>query len=591
MSFVDLRAFLRFLEARGDLRRITAEVDPNQDVTIIQHHVLQANGPALLFENVRGSPYRLVSNLFGTRARVDAVFGCPPRDYGEELAAAAARLMPPSLSALWGTRGVLRRAFRARLARVRTGPVLEQVDEPADLNRLPCLTCWPLDGGAFFTLPLVHTVDPVTGRGNVGIYRLQRFDASSTGMHWQIEKGGGFHFHQACQLDQPLAVSVFLGGPPSLTLAAVAPLPEGVDERLLAAAIAGRPLEVVTRPSTGHRVPAHSEFVLEGSVRKGDVRREGPFGDHLGHYSHSGDFPVFRVDRVLARRDAIYPATVVGKPPQEDFHIGVALQEFALPLLKLMRPAICDLWAYPETGFHPLAVLSVKERYPREALKHALGLLGEGQLSLSKVVIVVSPGTDVRDFADVSDQLWANLGCRDGLHLLAPTAQDTLDFTGPAPNTGSRLVLLATRRPEGALRTPEVGADPGVADFSGGVSEIRRLGRAVMILRLTAGTAPARVRAILAAHPTASDCLFHVLVSDDVPLDDTMLALWGWFTRFDPLRDLHPRRREADGNRVILHFPITIDATWKEGYRQPVEFDPDRERRVLNNWDRYGVPR
>ena len=590
MSFVDLRAFLRFLEGRGDLKRITAEVDPDQDVTIMQHHVLQASGPALLFENVKGSSYRLVSNLFGTRARVDAVFGCPPREFGEELAAAADRLMPPSLSSLWAARGTLRRALRARLKAVRTGPVLQHVDEPADLNRLPCLTCWPLDGGAFFTLPLVHTVDPVSGRGNVGIYRLQRFDASSTGMHWQIEKGGGFHFHQACQLEQPLAVSVFLGGAPALTLAAVAPLPEGVDERWLAAAILGRPLEVLPRPGTGHSVPAHSEFVLEGSVRKGDVRREGPFGDHLGHYSHSGDFPVFRVDRVLARRDAIYPATVVGKPPQEDFHIGVALQEFALPFLKLMRPAVCDLWAYPETGFHPLAVLSARERYPREALKHALGVLGEGQLSLSKVVIVVSPEIDVRNFAKVSDELWANLDCRDGLHLLAPTAQDTLDFTGPAPNTGSRLILLATRRPEGALRTPEGGATPDPADFGGVVSGIRRLGRAVLVLRLTAGADPARIRAVLDAHPAASDCLFRVLVSADVPLDDTMLALWGWFTRFDPLKDLHPRHREADGNRVILRFPITVDATWKEGYRQPVAFDPDREKRVLENWSRYGMP-
>lgn len=589
MSFVDLRTFLRHLEDRGDLKRVTAEVDPDQDVTIIQHRVLQAGGPALLFENVKGSAHRLVSNLFGTRERVDAVFGRSPREFGEELASIADRLMPPSLSSVWEGRGALLRALRARMKTVRNGPILDTVAEPPDLDSLPCLTCWPLDGGAFFTLPLVHTVDPLSGRGNLGIYRLQRFDASSTGMHWQIEKGGGFHFHQACQLDQPLPVTVFLGGPPALTFAAIAPLPEGIDERLLAAAILGRPLEVLARSQTGHRIPAHAEFVLEGSVRKGDVQREGPFGDHLGHYSHSGDFPVFRVDRILARKGAIYPATVVGKPPQEDFHIGVALQEFAFPFLKLMRPAICDLWAYPETGFHPLAVLSVKERYPREALKHALGILGEGQLSLSKVVIVVSPETDVRDFAKVSDELWANLDCRDGLHLLAPTAQDTLDFTGPAPNTGSRLVLLATRRPEGALRELGEGAVPDAADFGRDVLGIRRLGRAVLIVRLADGADAVRARVALETHPAAADCLFRVLVSEDVPLADIMLILWGWFTRFDPLRDLHPQQRETEGNRIILRFPITIDATWKEGYRQPVAFAPDREKRVLDNWDRYGI--
>ncbi len=588
MSFMDLRSYLRHLESRGELVRVRAEVDPDQDVTIIQHRVLAASGPALLFESVKGSPYRLVTNLFGTRRRVEMAFGRPPVEIGQELASLAERLMPPTFSALWAARKTLRQISKARLKVVATGPILEKCFSPPRLDRLPCLTCWPLDGGPFFTLPLVHTTDPQTGRGNLGIYRLQRFDGNSTGMHWQIEKGGAFHFRKACDRGRPLPISVILGGPPALTLAAIAPLPEDVDERLLAAFILGRPLPVVRRASTGHRVPAMAEFVLEGSVSAGDVRQEGPFGDHLGHYSHSAEFPVFRVNRLLSRKDAIYPATVVGKPPQEDYFIGEALQEMFLPLLKQLQPGLADLWAYPETGFHPLAVVGVKERYRHEALKFAHGALGHGQLSLTKVLIVVQSGVNIRDFTQVSRALWENLDAVEGIHLIAPTAQDTLDFTGPAMNTGSKLILLATpsprREPRG--RPPD---DPPSGGVHGSIRAMTRLGEAVLVAQVGDDADAVAVRSALADHPLTSRYLFHVLVSPDVPLQDARLVLWGWFTRFDPLADMHPSRREPAGNRMLLHFPIAFDARWKPGYRQPVAFDPEHERRVEARWADYGI--
>ncbi|MDP7114291.1 MAG: UbiD family decarboxylase, partial [Myxococcota bacterium] len=545
-------------------------------------------GPALLFENVKGSPYRMVTNLFGTQARVERAFGGDPAEIGERVASLAERIMPPSPRNLWAARGDLFSLMRARLREVGRGPVLEEQFAPPRLGDLPCLTCWPLDGGPFFTLPLVHTVDPDTGVGNLGIYRLQRFDDQTTGMHWQIEKGGAFHFRRACEKGQSLPVSVFLGGPPALTIAAITPLPEGFDERLLAALMLGQPLDVIRRDS-GHRIPATAEFVLEGTVSGGDARLEGPFGDHLGHYSHSADFPVFRVERVLARKDAIYPATVVGKPPQEDLFIGIALQEMTLPLLKMVRSGVRDLWSYPESGFHPMAVASVHERYPREALKHALGLLGEGQLSLTKVLIVINGDHDVRDFADVSRAVWRNLDTADGLHLLAPTAQDTLDFTGPSMNSGSRLILLATERPEGPLRDAPPPEPPAPEQVHRQIAALGRLGEAFLIAQVAEGGDPAAVREALAEHPVTREYLFHVLVSPDVPVDDPMLVLWGWFTRFDPLADLHPARRERDGNRLVLFPPIAIDATWKEGYRKPVAFDPDVERMVESKWDRYGI--
>ena len=283
MSFMDLREFIDALEKRGELVRIKTEVDPDQEITIIQHKVLAAGGPALLFENVKGSPYRLVSNLYGTPERVQRVFGRNPREIGEELASMKDEMMPPTPSKLWNRRSTIRKALDMRMKTVRSGPVLETVHEPANLMQLPVLKCWPLDGGNFFTLPLVHTADPETGGGNLGMYRMQRYDDSSTGMHWQIEKGGGFHFQQATALGKPLPISVALGGPPALTFAAITPLPEGVDERMFAALILGKPLEVLHRKTTEHRVSSQVEFLIEGSVTAGDDRREGPFGDHLGH--------------------------------------------------------------------------------------------------------------------------------------------------------------------------------------------------------------------------------------------------------------------------------------------------------------------
>ena len=589
-THLDLRSFIASLEKQNDLVRIKEPVSANQEINAIQHRVLPADGPALLFEQVEGSRYRVATNLFGTARRVEEAMGIHPAALGEKIAGLAERLMPPSPRRIWAARKDLWGIAQARMNTVRSGPILETVASPAKLSELPVLTCWPLDGGPFFTLPLVHTTDPENGTGNLGIYRLQRFDDETTGMHWQIEKGGGFHFQKACAANIPLPVSVALGGPPCLTIAAVAPLPEGIDERMLAALFLGKPLDVILREPTGHRVPATTEFLLEGTVRQGDVRKEGPFGDHLGHYSHSADFPVFRVDRVLARRDAIYPATVVGKPPQEDYFIGEALTEMSVPLLRMMRPAITDLWSYPESGFHPLAAIKVKERYPKEAMKHAFAVLGEGQLSLTKILMAVGDDCDnVRDFKQVSRAVWRHLDAAEGLHLIAPTAQDTLDFTGPSMNTGSRLLLIATPRPSGPLRTDPPPPPPASSDVHAGIETLTALGEAFLIARVARDANKDAVREALKRHEVAKKYLFHVLVSDDVPTDNSMMVLWGWFTRFDPLSDLRPAEIVQEGNRLLFSFPIAIDATWKPGYRKPVAVDPDVDRLVSDKWSGYGI--
>ena len=590
-AFRDLRDFISALERSGDLVRIGVPVDPNQEMTVIQHRVMANGGPALLFENVVGSPFRVVTNLFGTRRRTDLAFGGDPAALGERIFRLSRRLMPPTLRGLVDARSDLAVLSKVRLRRVRRGPVMDTVDASPDINRLPVLTCWPDDGGPFFTLPLVHTADPVDGSGNLGLYRMQRFDARSTGMHWQIEKGGGFHFHKAAAMGKTLPVSVVLGGPPALVAAAVAPLPEGIDERLLAAYMMGCPLDVISRQTTGHRIPARAEFVLEGAVAPHERRWEGPFGDHFGHYSHAADFPVFRIHRILARKDAIYPATVVGKPVQEDYYLGEALQAMTLPLLRMIRPAVADLWAYPEAGFHALAVMAVRERYPREALKHTLGMLGEGQVSLTKVMITVDHRVDIRDFSAVSWALWRHLDAAGGIHLIAPTAQDTLDFTGPAMNTGSRLILVATDDGGPPLRENPPESLPDPADLHPAVNATAAMGPAFLMVRVKAGLSDiGPLCQALRRHPIAGRYLFHVLVSDDVPLTDRTLMLWGWFTRFDPLADLHPAGRKVVGNRLVFDFPIAIDARWKSGYPRPVAFDPTVERRVDRMWPTLGLP-
>ncbi len=587
--YTDLRAFIRDLERNGQLARVRCEVDPNQELTVIQHRVIAAGGPALLFERVKGSPYRLVSNLFGTPRRVALACGDSPAELGQRLARLAHGLMPPTLRGIWHSRKDLARLLPMRMRKVSKGPVLETFTQPADLNRLPVLTCWPDDGGPFFTLPLVHTVDPETGQGNLGIYRMQRFGADCTGMHWQIEKGGGFHFYKARQKGAALPVSVILGGPPALVIAAVAPLPEGLDERLLAAFLMQKPLAVIARRQTGHRIPAAAEFVLEGSVQSGDMRREGPFGDHFGHYSEAADYPVFRVHRVLARKDAIYPATVVGKPIQEDYYIGEALQAMTLPLLGQIKPAIKALWAYPETGFHALAVMAVEERYPREALKHTLSMLGEGQVSLTKVMITVGKEIDVRNIRAVSEALWRHL-TPDGIHLLSPTAQDTLDFTGPAMNTGSRLILVATGKDTGPVRKTPPPLPVSVTDIHLQLKEAVALGPAFLMLKVANGFADLEaLSAALRRHKVAGKYLFHILVSEDIDMQDPVMRLWGWFTRFDPAADLYPADSRVRGNRLVFDFPILIDARWKKGYPQAVAFDPEVEQRVKERWSSYGI--
>jgi UbiD family decarboxylase len=373
LIFSDLRTFIDQLRRDRDLVEITAPVDPNQEAAEIHRRVIAAGGPALLFTNVKGADFPLVTNLFGTARRAQLAFGQRPLDFIKRLVHLAETVLPPTPAKLWGARDIGLDLLKVGMRRTATGPVREVVTSDVRLDRLPVITSWPEDGGPFVTFPLVYTQHPAKPGHNLGMYRLHVHDRSSTGMHWQIGKGGGFHYALAEQKGEALPVTVFLGGPPALILSAIAPLPENLPELMLASLIAGERLDQVAAPN-GHPHPliAKAEFALMGQVAPKVRKPEGPFGDHYGYYSLQHDYPVFNVRQIAHRKDAIYPGTVVGKPRQEDFYIGDLLQELLSPLFPLVMPAVEQLWSYGETGYHSLGAAVVKQRYQRPALAHEI---------------------------------------------------------------------------------------------------------------------------------------------------------------------------------------------------------------------------
>jgi UbiD family decarboxylase len=584
LSFPDLRVFLDQLRRDGDLAVVEAEVDPRLEAAEVHRRVIAAGGPALLFTRVRGSDFPLATNLFGTARRAELAFGRRPGRLIRRLVHLAETLMPPTAGKLWAARDLGPEALRVGLARRRRGPVTEVVTSDVRLDRLPALTCWPEDGGPFVTLPLVYTEHPdAPGRSNLGMYRLHVHDARTTGMHWQIGKGGGFHHAVAEARGESLPATVFLGGPPALVLAAIAPLPENVPELMLASLIAGRRLERCPGPGP-HPLVASAEFALVGRVPARVRRPEGPFGDHYGYYSLRHDYPVFEVATLCRRRDAIYPATVVGKPRQEDFFIGDLLQELLAPLIPLVMPGVVDLWSYGETGYHSLAAAVVKERYKRESMASAFRILGEGQLSLTKFLLVVDRPVDLRDFRATLEHLLARTRPETDLYVFSNLSMDTLDYTGPVVNEGSKGVWLGLGDPVRELPRefrPQTPPPPEVTDarvFCGGCLVIGGPGAAD-----DPGAGPR-----LAAHPAFRG--WPLLVLTDEParaVAGPMSFLWTTFTRFEPAADVHAAATRVVRHHLVHEPPVLIDARTKPSFPKEVSCDPGTAALVTQRWREY----
>jgi 4-hydroxybenzoate decarboxylase subunit C len=589
-SFPDLRTFLDRLRRDRDLVTIDAPVDANLEVAEIHRRVIADGGPALLFTNVKGASFPLVTNLFGTSRRAELAFGKRPQRLIERLVHLAETLLPSTPAKLWDARDIAREALRIGASRGARGPVTDVVTTDVRLDKLPVLTCWPEDGGPFVTLPLVYTEHPDRPGHNLGMYRMQIHDQRTTGMHWQIGKGGGFHYTAAEAKGESLPVTVFLGGPPALILSAIAPLPENVPELMLASLIAGDKLKLTDGPNGSHRfqhaLVANAEFALMGRVPPRARRPEGPFGDHYGYYSLKHDYPVFNVERLAHRRDAIYPATIVGKPRQEDFFIGDLLQELLSPLFPLVMPAVRALWSYGETGYHSLAAGIVRERYGRESMSSAFRILGEGQLSLQKFLILTDRPVDLKNFRATLEHLLERTHPETDLYVFSNLSMDTLDYTGPRVNEGSKGVWLGLGDPVRTL--PREFRIPAGRALPHGVREARVFCPGCLVIDGPSFASDKDAAQRLASDPAFAEWPLVVLTDDAArAVRSEMNFLWTTFTRFEPAADIYASKTRVVRNHLSFTPPILIDARMKPWFPDELTCRPDIAETVTRRWREY----
>jgi 4-hydroxy-3-polyprenylbenzoate decarboxylase len=601
MGYPNLRACVADLERTGQLVCVPTEIDPHLDAAAVHRRVYRAGGPAVFFERVKGSPFPMVSNLFGTPARARFLF----RDALAQVRKLVELKTDPGAFARrpWRYWDVPFAAWRLRPKFVRRGPVLAH---RTTLSHLPQLKCWPLDGGPFVTLPAVYTEDPDRpgwARSNLGMYRVQ-FGGNDyepdreCGLHYQIHRGIGVHHAAAVRRGERLPVNVVVGGPPALALAAVMPLPEGLPELAFAAAIGGRRLALV-RPGA-LPFPAEADFVISGFIDPARTKPEGPFGDHLGYYSLTHPFPVMTVEAVWHRPGAVWPFTVVGRPPQEDTSFGELIHDLTGPVIPTVIPGLHAVHAVDAAGVHPLLLAVGSERYvpyaerrkPQELLTIASAVLGQGQLSLAKYLFIAAkedaPGLDIHDVPAFLRHVLERADWKTDLHFHTRTTIDTLDYSaGLGLNAGSKLVVaaagpkrreLATALPPG-FTLPDGFTDPRVVlpgvvavrgpQWSAG-GEQRPDGNPD-VLRLCSFLSTARCPL-----PTL------MLVVDDSDFVARSVANFVWvvFTRSDPATDVHGVGAFTHRKHWGCTGPLVIDARLKPHMPPPLEDDPAVAQRI-----------
>jgi 4-hydroxy-3-polyprenylbenzoate decarboxylase len=452
MAYGGFQDFLTALERAGELKRIATPVDPELEIAEIADRVVKSGGPALLFEKPKGHSVPVAINTFATRKRMSMALGVGDLD---EIACAIERLvklpgnMPPGLLGKAALLPGLARIGRHTAPKIISGgaPCQEvvRIGAEASLDDLPILKCWPLDGGRFITLPLVFTKEAGTGKRNVGMYRMQVYDARTTGMHWQRHKVGSRHHAEYEAQGRDIPVAVALGGDPALTYAATAPLPDEIDEMAFAGFLRKKPVDLVRAKTVDIEVPADAEWVIEGVVPANERRSEGPFGDHTGFYTLEEDYPVFRVTAITHRRNPIYPTTIVGRPPMEDGWLGKATERLFLPLVRLFVPEVIDYNLPVEGVFHNLCIVKIRKRYPGHAQKVMHALWGLGQMMFSKIIVVVDEWVDVQNPGEV---LWVAANNidpeRDVCFVKGPI--DVLDHSSRAMGFGSKMGIDATKK-------------------------------------------------------------------------------------------------------------------------------------------------
>jgi 4-hydroxy-3-polyprenylbenzoate decarboxylase len=453
VAFDDLREFVAHLDKTGRLKRVRARVSRDLEIAEITDRV--SKGPAernqaLLFEAVEGFDTPVLINAFGSPERMAAALGV---EHLNDLSARVAKLldmrMPGSLVDKLKKLGDLFDVAKAGPKHVRSAPCQEVVETGhPSLASLPVLQCWPKDAGRFITLPMVFTTDPVTGARNVGMYRLQVYDERTLGMHWQIHKGSAEHQRLAEERRAPMDVAIALGGDPACIYSASAPLPPGIDEMVFAGWLRGSGVPMVRCKTVDLDVPAEAEIVLEGTVDPAERRLEGPFGDHTGYYSLARDYPVFHLKAITRRRQPIYPTTIVGRPPQEDYWLGKATERIFLPVIRVLLPEVVDMNMPAEGVFHNLVVVSIKKRYPGQARKVMYALWGLGLMMLAKNILVVSEHVDVQNLSEVAWRATGNVDARRDV-VIVDGPMDDLDHAALRHRFGGKMGIDATEKNAG----------------------------------------------------------------------------------------------------------------------------------------------
>lgn len=448
MAHKDLKSFVDLLKQEGELKEITLEVDPELEISAITDRVVKQGGPALLFTNVKGYPdIPVLINTFGSRRRMELALGAETLD---EIASEIADLINPKVpDSLSGKLQMLPRLARLKNTQsktVRSGPCHEIVEtDSASLSTLPIIKCWPNDGGKYITFPQVITKHPEKGTRNVGMYRLQVFDDKTLGIHWQRHKGGAHHYHVAETMEKRLEIAIVLGPDPETMYAATAPLPDEIDEYMLAGFLRRQSVELVKCRTVDLEVPANAQIVLEGYAEPFERRTEGPFGDHQGYYSLPDEYPVFHLTAITRCRNPIYPTIIVGPPPQEDGWLGKATERIFLPLLKTTLPEIVDIDLPVEGIFHNLAIVSIDKRYPGHARKVMHALWGLGQMMFTKVIIIVDKDVDIHNMREVAWRVGVSIDPKRDV-LISEGPCDVLDFAAQIADVSGKLGIDATEK-------------------------------------------------------------------------------------------------------------------------------------------------
>ncbi|MDY0039995.1 MAG: menaquinone biosynthesis decarboxylase [Desulforhabdus sp.] len=606
-AYQNLGELIRALEQAGELLRITAPVSTYLEITQITDLVSKSpgGGKALLFENVINSDFPVLTNAFGSDRRICMALGVPSLDALAERLQRFVQMEPPkSFGDAFRLLPMGWDLLKAIPRRLKTAPCQEVVyrGEDVDLARLPVLTCWPQDGGPFITLPVVITRSLVTGRRNVGMYRLQVFNSNTTGMHWHIHKDGSHYYQEYRAKKARMPVAVAIGTDPATTYAATAPMPRGVDEIMLAGFIRRKPVPMVRCLTVDLEVPAEAELVLEGYVYPDELRLEGPFGDHTGYYSLVDEYPVFHVTALTHRKNPVYPATVVGRPPMEDCYLAKASERIFLPLLKTVLPEISDFWMPWEGVFHNATVIAINKEYPGHARRVMSAIWSQGQMSFCKVAILVGSDMDLSRPREVFKAILNEVDLETDLYITEGIL-DVLDHSAPDALFGGKLGIDATRRMTGERERPEPAEPPSIPETTVIERAVKEVSPSLVGCYAPALDVRNRLLVLnfqkrgnitgrqlvnkIFNHPDLTPFSIFVLYDSNIDLKDGSLLLWKVFNNVDPKRDIFKR-----GGRIV------IDATKKgreDDHHRPwpddIVMDQEIVERVKNRAGELGIER